>query len=252
MTEEVSRSSEEKVVATVCSSHCGGSCILKAYVREGVVIRIETDDGEEPQMRACLKGRAHRQRIYAPDRLRHPLKRVGPRGSGEFAQISWEEALDTVAGEMTRIREVHGSGALVYWVSGGDQGIVHDTWARMSRLFCLTGGYSRPWGVHSYEGGIFAELTTYGSPWESTTRDDLVNSRLILLWGWNPTTTVTDTNTSWYLVQAREAGARIISLDPRFTETTACFAHAWIPLRPGTDAALLIAMAYVLLEENLR
>lgn len=243
---------QESIVATVCSSHCGGSCILKAHVKDGVITKIETDDGDEPQFRGCLRGRAHRQRIYAPDRLKYPMKRVGARGEGNFERVSWDEALDTVASEIKRIREAYGSSALLYWVSGGDQGIVHDTWARMSRLLCLSGGYSRPWGVHSYEGGIFAELTTYGSAWESTTRDDLLNSRLIILWGWNPTSTVTDTNTSWYLVQAREAGIRVISIDPRFTDTTACFVDQWIPIRPGTDAAMLIAMAYVILDENLQ
>jgi anaerobic dimethyl sulfoxide reductase subunit A len=242
----------EEIISTVCSSHCGGSCLLKAHVKDGIVTRIETDDGDEPQFRGCLKGRAQRQRIYAPDRLKHPLKRVGARGEDSFEPISWEEALNTVAAQMKRLRETYGSSALVYWVSGGDQGIVHDTWARMSRLLCLSGGYSRPWGVHSYEGGIFAELATYGTAWESTTRDDLLNSRLILLWGWNPTSTVTDTNTSWYLIQAREAGIKIISIDPRYTDTTSCFADQWIPIRPGTDTAALMAMAHVILTENLQ
>ncbi len=92
----------EKVVMTACSSHCGGTCLLKLHIKDGVITRIETDDGEEPQYRACLKGRAYRQRVYAPDRLKYPMKRVGERGKGEFERISWDEALDTVASELKR------------------------------------------------------------------------------------------------------------------------------------------------------
>ena len=242
----------DKIEYTTCSSHCGGSCLLKVYVKDGVITRIETDDGHEIQMRACLKGRAQRQRVYAPDRLQYPLKRTGARGEGKFERVSWDEALDIVAAELKRVRKEHGPSAIVYWVSGGDQGIVHDTWSRMSRLLCLSGGFSQPWGVHSYEGGIFAEIATYGSAWVSTTRDDLLRSRLIILWGWNPIDTVCDTNTSWYLTQARESGIRIISIDPRHTDTTAIFADQWIPIRPGTDTAMLIAMAYVIIDENLQ
>ena len=81
---------EENVVNTICNSHCGGQCLLRVHVKGGVITRIETDDGEEPQLRACLRGRAQRQRVYAPDRLKYPMKRVGERGEGKFDRISWD------------------------------------------------------------------------------------------------------------------------------------------------------------------
>lgn len=242
---------KEEIITTLCAPHCGGGCLLKVHVREGRIVRIETDDGPEPQVRACLRGRSWRQRIYHPDRLLYPLKRVGARGEGNFERISWDEALDTIAGALRRTIETHGPAAVVHWVSGGDQGMLHDTWRRMSRLFCMLGGYTRPWGLHSYEGGIFAELATFGMAWTSSTRDDLLNSRLIIMWGWDPSTTIQDTNTAWYLVQAREKGIRITAVDPRLTASAATFAHRWIPIRPGTDAAGLIAMAHVMISENL-
>ena len=70
--------------------------MLKAHVKDGVIIRIETEDGKEPQLRACLRGRCYRQRVYAPDRLKFPLKRMGKRGEGRFERISWDEALNRV------------------------------------------------------------------------------------------------------------------------------------------------------------
>jgi len=87
--------------------------------------------------------------------------------------------------------------------------------------------------------------------WTAHTRDDLLNSKLIIMWGWDPSTAIHDTNTAWYLTQAREKGIRIVSIDPRYTASTAAFAHQWIPIRPGTDAAALIAMANVMVTENL-
>ncbi len=91
---------EAKRIRVGCPAHnCGGRCLLIAHVRDGRIIRLDTDDRPDtvaaPQLRACVRGRSYLRRQYHPDRLTHPLKRVGPRGSGEFHPISWEEALDT-------------------------------------------------------------------------------------------------------------------------------------------------------------
>ncbi len=237
---------------TTCSSHCGGACGLKVYVKDGVITRIETDDGEEPQARACLKGRAYRQRVYHPDRLLYPLKRVGERGEGKFQRISWDEALDTVANEIKRVRDTYGPEAIILKTSAGDMNFVHTGAMVVDRLLCMAGGYSAAWGYFSYEGGVFAELTTYGTLSTQGSREDFLNSRMIIMWGWNPATTIQDTNTIWRLAQAREAGCKIISVDPKFTDTTATFAHQWIPIRPGTDAAMMIAMAYIIIRDGLQ
>ena len=95
--------------------------------------------------------------------------------------------------------------------------------------------------------GLCMELPVTGN-----TRDDLVNSRLIIMWGWNPADTIFSTNTPFYLAKAKEAGTKIICVDPRFTNSVAVFGDQWIPIRPGTDAAMLIAMAYVIIKENLQ
>lgn len=242
----------EKIVPTMCVSHCGGSCLLRAHVADGVITRIETDDGEEPQLRACLRGRSYRQRVYSPDRLKYPLKRVGARGEGKFKRVSWDEALNTVASELKRVRETYGPASIIHWASAASQGLVHCLNTRIARLLCMMGGCTMSWGVHSYEGGIFAAEATFGTILEGSTYDDLVNSRLIILWGWDPAVSIAHCNTTWFLVQAKEAGARIISVDPRYTDSAAALAHRWIPIRPGTDAAMLLAMAYVMIKENLQ
>ena len=242
--------SEEKVIRTTCNSHCGGACILKVHVKDGVITRIETDDGEEPQLRACLKGRAYRQRVYAPDRLKYPLKRVGKRGEGKFERISWDEALETVARELIRVRDTYGPAAIFLRSSAGDIACLHNSMP-IVKVLCLIGGFSTNWGFHSFEQGIFAELATFGTL-DRSGRDDLLNSRLIILWACDPANTIHDTNTSWYLANARDRGIKIVSIDPRYTDTAATFAHQWIPIIPGTDCAMMIAMAYVIIKENLQ
>ena len=169
---------------SACRSHCGTACLLKVHVRDGVIARIESDDGEEPQYKACAKGRSYRQRIYDPDRLIYPMKRVGPRGSGEFERISWDEALDTVAGELKRVKETYGPAARLLVCSMGDFGWLHNA-GLIERLLVGDGGYSGVWGSASGEGMLFSAMATYGSGNYTTgsTRDDWLYSRLIILWG---------------------------------------------------------------------
>ncbi|MFC1974644.1 molybdopterin-dependent oxidoreductase [Chloroflexota bacterium] len=244
--------SEEKIICTTCASHCGGTCVLRVHVKDGVITRIESDDGEEPQLRACARGRAYRQRVYDPDRLKFPMKRVGSRGEGKFERISWEEALDTVAKELIRVRDTHGPASTVLAVGAGDINQIHNSRRHFHKVLCYLGGYTKLWGVWSYQGGIFSTTSTYGTWRTSNSRDDLLNSRFIILWGWNPANTICGTNTSWYLAQAREVGTKVVAVDPRYTDTVAVLANQWIPIIPGTDAAMLIAMAHVIMKENLQ
>ncbi|MFC1929904.1 molybdopterin-dependent oxidoreductase [Chloroflexota bacterium] len=242
---------EEKVVKTMCNMHCGGGCLLNVHVRNGVVTRIESDDGEEPQFRPCLKCRAYRQRLYHPDRLKYPMKRVGERGEGKFERISWDEALETIAKELIRVKETYGPEAVFLLSSEGGITHLHKGSLIANLLIRGIGGYAGTWGWHSNGGGKFAALATYGTIFTGNTRDDFLNSRLIIMWGWNPAATIQNTDTSWFLARAKEAGTKIISLDPRYPRSTAIFAHQWIPIRPGTDAAMMVAMAYVMINENL-
>jgi len=241
----------EEVIPTVCASHCGGNCLLRLHVKDGVILRIESDDDGKPPFRACLRGRAYRQRVYHPDRLKFPLKRVGAKGEGKFERMSWDEAYDAAAKEIKRIYESYGPESVMMLVSAGDITALHGSMGFYA-LLNLLGGYSHCWGTFSFEGGLFAEYTTYGTTYTRNTRDDLLHSRLVLMWGWNPAETILDTPTTWVLGRAKEAGVKLICIDPRFTNTAAVLADEWVPIRPGTDAAMLIAMAYVMINENLQ
>ena len=239
----------EKAYYIGTDMNCGGACLLKAYVKDGVITRMETDDGDEPQLRNCLRCRAYRQRIYSPDRILHPLKRVGERGEGKFERISWDEALETVASEYKRVRDTYGPAAVIYLTNGGDMGQVHNT-RTIVRAFSLAGGCTLMWGIASNEGWMFACQATYGYP-SGVDYRDLANSRLIILWGQNPAVIIDGCGSSFALARAKESGTKCIVVDPRYTDTAALVADQWVPIRPGTDAAALIAMAYVMITEDL-
>ena len=146
---------QEKVVTTMCCSHCGGSCLLKVHVKDGVITKIETDNEEEPQLRACLKGRSLRESVYAPDRLLYPMKRVGTRGEGKFERISWDQALGTVANELKRVISTYGPSAVVFDFIGGDIVYIHNgKW--ITRLLSRFGDTTRLWSNASFMGCILS------------------------------------------------------------------------------------------------
>ncbi len=236
---------------TVCATHCGGACLLNVHVGDGRIIHVETDTGPEPQLRACARGRALRQRVYSSDRLLHPLKRIGDRGEGKFRRITWDEALDTVATRLKQTQEAFGPKSILYLHAPGDQVCLNNP-ATMNRLLALAGGFTARTGTPSFQAGMFASFMNYGSLFCSNTGDDLVHSRLIIMWGWDPAGTMTGTNTPYFPAKAKEAGARIVAVDPYFSDSAAVFAHEWIPIRPGTDTAMLAAMAQVIVSEGLQ
>ena len=243
---------KEQIIKSACAHHCGACCLWKIHVKDGVITRIEPDDSnEEPQLRGCLKGHALRQQVYAPDRLTYPLKRTGPRGAGLFKRVSWDEALDTVAAELTRIRNTYGNSAILTGGGGGNVSLVQGLTMALSRLLNMFGSYTDVWGWPSWEAATFAASANYGAVAVSNTRDDLLNSRLIIIWGIDPQATVHSTNTMWYLIQAREKGTKIICIDPRYTSTASTLADQWVPIIPGGDTAMAIAMAYVMISEKL-
>ena len=243
--------SDIKIINTGCCHDCGGRCTLKAHVKDGKIIRFETDNGEDPQLRACLRGRAYRQKVYHPDRLKYPMRRTGERGEGKFEKISWDEALSKVASKMKEIKEKYGNSSILFIPGAGNQGMLHGP-TPSGLVLNQFGGYTRMWGAASYEGALFASMATYGTMTTGNAREDLLNSKLIIMWGWNPATTIWDPGTPLMFAKAKEKGIKIVIIDPIFTDSAAIFAEQWIPIRPGTDAAMLSSMAYVIITEDLQ
>ena len=188
--------------------------------------------------------------MYSDERLQYPLRRLGERGVGIFERVPWDEALEEVASKLKEIKEKYGNSAILFVPGGGNQGMLHGVVSHALMLHQF-GGYTRMWGAPSYEGVLFASMATYGTIMTGSAREDLLNSKFIIMWGWNPANTIWDPGTSLWIAKAREKGTKIIAIDPIFTDSAAILADKWIPIRPGTDTAMLLSMAYVIISENL-
>jgi anaerobic dimethyl sulfoxide reductase subunit A len=254
MSTETVSAGDVKIVRATSAFDCGGRCPLRIHVnvKDNEILRVEGDDtaGSEDQLRACLRCRAYRQFVHHPERLMHPMKRVGPKGKGEFERISWDEALDTVADRLRHVKETYGNQAIFLNAGGGYHGHLHNA-ASTAKLMSMFGGYTTEYGNISSEGSVWAVMTTYGSVMVGHSREDFLNSKLVLFWGWDPARMISGTNTMYHLIKAKEAGVKMISIGPRYDDTTATLASRWIPIRPGTDAAMMVAMANVMIKENL-
>jgi anaerobic dimethyl sulfoxide reductase subunit A len=130
---------ELQTVVTSCAHNCGSRHMLVAHKKGDVIVRLSTDDGryqkeghfgkdteEEPQLRACLRGRSYRSRLYSPERLLYPMMRVGPRGEGRFKRVSWDEALTFIANKMIMLKQAYGPTALLdQSYAGASYGVLH-------------------------------------------------------------------------------------------------------------------------------
>ncbi|WPC76204.1 molybdopterin-dependent oxidoreductase [Vibrio porteresiae] len=241
-----------------CWHDCGGKCLNKALVDGNTVIRQKTDDlnldsPNTPQQRGCLRGRSQRHQVFAVDRLKYPMRRKNwapgggdksLRGRDQWVRISWDEALGLIAHETHRITTKYGQESL--WVTGQKEFC-----QPYYNMFSAYGGYVSDWGTRSF--GAWSETSgLIGVPWGIwgiNDRLDLKNSELIVIWGANPAWTSPGSPTYHY-IQAKKAGAKFICIDPSYTDTAAILDAEWIPINPATDHALVLALMYVLLQED--
>jgi anaerobic dimethyl sulfoxide reductase subunit A len=250
---------EAKWVAAACWHNCGGRCLIKAQVVDGVVTRVKTDDThpDSPdwfQQRGCARGRAQRQLVFGADRLKYPMKRKNwapgggnkeLRGRDEWVRISWEEALITITNEIIRIRQAYGPASIFDAVGSSELG----------RALSLTGGLVNRWGNVSWGtwGEAYHEIT--GVPGNGTNANNdrirMRQAKLIVMWGVNSAWSSNGSPTYHYL-QAKKAGAKFIFVDPMYNNTASVLADQWIPIRPGTDTAMLLGMAHHMIVSKLQ
>jgi len=229
----------KKSICTICdpTTQCG----LDLYVKDGKIIKVEGSK-EHPYSLGtlCSKGAANRQYIYSEDRLKTPLKRTGPRGSGKFEPISWDEALDTVAAKFNEIKEQNGPESVVFF--SGYTKYFRPYLKRLAHSFGSPNYLTESSTCH--QATAMAQKLTFGLPGGP----DLKNTKCLLVWSANPFHT--NPGNARAILKGKERGMMLIVVDPRETPTTA-LADIHLQVRPGTDGALALAMANVIIHERL-
>jgi anaerobic selenocysteine-containing dehydrogenase len=235
-----------ETVHTYCPM-CVAQCGVVAVVEDGRLTKIKPDS-EHPNGGICIKGSAAPQIVYSPDRLRHPMKRTRPKGDADpgWVEISWEEALDTVASRLAAIKAQSGPEAVVFACVTPSGGASADFFPWLTRLGHAFGTPNRMSAIHVCTWNVSAGARhSYGTPTPSA---DYENTRCILLWGANPRATYP--TAAQRISRARARGAKLIVVDPR-RHNLARSADCWLRVRPGSDAALALALIHVLIEEKL-
>lgn len=237
---------------------CHGTCGVLAYVRDGKLVKVEGDpDHPWNQGRLCSRCLAITQYVYHPDRLTHPLKRVGQRGEGKWQEISWEEAFDLIEQRMNKIREEFGPESVIFAMgTGRDIGpwicLLAYAYGSPNVMFSLS-------GVACYSPRIAATETVQGdycildaAQWFPKRYEDphYKIPECIIVWGYNIPASCPDNIFGHWIIDLMKKGTRIIAIEPRLT-WFASRAEKWLQLRPGTDGALAMGFLNVVINENL-
>jgi len=231
----------EKRIKFACPLDCFDACSLIATVADGHVLKVQGDP-DHPMTRGhiCPKGKQHLTRLYHPQRLTQPLKRI----KGKLLPVAWDEILDEIADRLHAVKKEYGSTAVLHHTSDGYGGIIKS----IDQLF-----FNRFGGATVYRGnlcwgaGIAAQRYDFGDV-KGHAPEDLINARKIILWGRNPL--VTNIHMVPYLRQARKAGAEIILIDP-VKSASAKLSGAYLRINPATDGALALGMANVIIAKGL-
>jgi anaerobic selenocysteine-containing dehydrogenase len=256
MVKQLGTGLEQKIVTSMCGV-CPAGCGVNVHLLDGKIERISPLKNH-PQGCVCPRGMAAKEIVYSPDRLLYPQKRVGKRGEGKFERISWEQAYDFVAQALQVIAREYGpEAASIYTGRGNFEYGLNEAFAPSGTTESSANAVLFPFGSPNTTGvgslcyvsyGMVAGRACFGEDMRNM-REDVDHAELILVWGENP---ATDSPPLMLprLKSAQRRGAQVVVIDHRFSETAKALNCEWIGIRPGTDGALALGMANVLINEQ--
>jgi cysteine desulfurase NifS len=237
---------------------CPAGCWIEAGIDQGELVDIRADQGHALGM-ICRRGRHAPEIIYSEHRLRHPLKRKGPKGTHEFERISWDEAYDVIVDNLQTIKKESGPEAVsIYTGRGSFEMSLCDVFQPRDVAVSSASNVLFPFGSPNTMGvgalcyvsfAMIAPHVTMGRMLVNMFTD-IENAETLVVWGANPATDSPPLDMQ-RLEAAAERGAEIVVIDPRRTETIARTGARWVPVRPGTDCALALSMIEVMIAEEL-
>ena len=163
MNKKLKVTERNNIITTTCSYDCGGRCLLEVHVRDNKVIKIRSKNAEGLNISACPRGIIQKNVLYSPDRIKTPLKRIGEKGSSDFKAISWDEALDIIAGKLRQVIRKHGTESIYFIPGSGSLSTLNNCAKVSARFFGMLGKCTTIWGGESFEAASQSSLATYGS-----------------------------------------------------------------------------------------
>lgn len=242
----------EEIFSVMCRSNCNGSCRWLAHVREGKVVKLEPGDYPNDDYRGgCLKGASYIERIYSPTRIKQPLRRIAgsERGAGEWEAISWDEAIKEAAEHIESSVNKYGPKSVLFDTSSGNYGYLNGVYTQFWRLGAVMGATILENSYDIAAGyGINRVLGT--GDWSYCNEpNSVLDSSMIVVWGTNPVFTAPQ---NWRWIQwAKERGAKVVTIDP-IKSATAHRSDEWVPVRPGYDGYLALAMSNYIIQNDLQ
>ncbi len=250
-------SNSTQTISTICGI-CPGGCAVEAQVVDGKIARVAPWKGH-PRGMICPRGLRAPEIVHSPDRLLYPQRRIGARGEGRFARVSWDEAYDLIVDGLQRVAAQYGpQAACVYTGRGNFEFGLNETFAPAGTVESSANAVLFPFGSPNTTGvgslcyvsyGMIAPRSLFGD-YVRNLKEDLEHAGLILIWGANPATDSPPTNLT-RVKAARQRGARVVVIDHRRSETARAVSAYWVGIRPGTDGALALGMIHVLIAEDL-
>lgn len=230
----------------LCVSRCGAI----ATVENGRFVALKPDPSHPTGQALCIKGKVAPELVYHPDRLHYPMKRTRPKGDVEagWQRISWDEALDTIATRLRALSDHHGAETVVFNTASPSTSALSDSVPWVRRLRKAFGSPNQSVSMELCGWGRYlANIYTFGTGLPADCMPDLENAGCILFWGYNPTVSrIAHATTT---VAAQKSGARLIVIDPRHAGL-ARRADKWLRVRPGSDGALALGLAHVMIDRG--
>ena len=242
---------QEQVFCGVCRGNCAGGCFLNVHVRDGKVVRTSMKELPNPAYnRICIKGLTHPYRMYGADRLKYPLRRVGERGAGEWEQITWDEAIKEISDRWKGYQAEFGTQSVGVYTGSGNYATCSGCGlgGTTSRFINTIGAANVNADVDLARGTGAAPVISMGPLVTGSESADLLNAKTILVWGANPVNS--QQQTTHFILEAKDNGTKIVCIDPVYTGTAAK-SDIYVPVRPGTDAVLAMAMMNVIFRDDL-
>lgn len=246
------QNADEQIFCGVCRGNCSGQCKINVHVRDGKIVKTSRRPfntfPDTSVDRICLRGLSVVDNVYNDSRIKYPMRRTGERGSDQWERISWDEAISYITDEWKRIQKEYGVQAVSYTRGSGNLAVIGGTGSPLFNLLFnkidatqikIARDQANTRGINRVVGSL--------GDWVLNPVQDYINSKTVFAWGSN----VTDAQVhEWHFIaDAQENGTKLVVIDPIYTQL-ASKADWWVPVQPGTDAALTLAMMYVMVEED--